>query len=145
MPAPTPPGGVTLAVVRQDQSGAWAVVPASGPELSVLPGPALIAAQIYPRTGDLVAVYGGRIVGHWYRALVLRPAPAGIRVRLSIGTQIIVPIRTATFGTDVTLRTGDPVFAGQEEIIARAWSWFEPQTPSPALQAYADVYASLIS
>jgi hypothetical protein len=145
METPPSPGAVTLAVVRQDQSGAFAVVTGSGQELSVLPGPALIAAKIYPRTGDLVAVHDGRIVGHWYRALVLRPAPEGVRVRLSTGTQIITPIRTSTFGEDVTLRTGDPVFAGPGEIIARAWSWFEPQAPSPALQAYADVYAPLIS
>src|SRR5690349_3660859 len=83
---------VTLAVVRQDQAGAFAVVTGTGQEMSVLPGPYLVARQIYPRGGDLVAVQNGRIVYHWYRALVLRPAPDGVRVRLSTGEQLVLPL-----------------------------------------------------
>src|SRR5689334_9890180 len=106
---------VILAVVRQDQAGAFAVVTGSGQEMSLLPGPYLIAQRIYPRMGDLVAVQQGRIVYHWYRALVLRPAPGGIRVRLSTGEQLVLPVNPATVPPDPPLRPTDPVFASRTE------------------------------
>ena len=134
---PLDPEAVTLAVVRQDQAGAFAVVTGSGQDLSLLPGPGLVAARIYPRVGDLVAIRHGRIVYHWYRALVLRPAPGGIRVRLSNGEQRVLPVNSTTVPAEPPLRAVDPVFASRTEIIARAWTWFEPEPPSPALAAYA--------
>jgi hypothetical protein len=130
---------VTLAVVRQDQAGAFAVVTGSGQELSLLPGPYLIERQIYPRGGDLVAVQHGQIVYHWYRALVLRTAPEGVRVRLSTGEQLILPVNPHTIPPDPPLRPTEAVFASRTEIVARAWTWFEPEPPSPALDAYAVV------
>jgi hypothetical protein len=131
------PEAVTLAVVRQDQAGAFAVVTGIGQELSLLPGPYLIERKIYPRMGDLVAVRNGQIVYHWYRGLILRPAPGGLGVRLSTGEQVVLPVNAATLSPAPPLRPADPVFASRTEIVARAWPWFEPEPPSPALTAYA--------
>ena len=135
----TPPntnGTVTLAVVRQDQVTAFAVVNSAGVDLSLLLGPTFTERYPRPRTGDLVAILDDRIVYVWQRALVLRVLPEGLRLRLSDGTQAITPPQPATLDA-TTLRTGEPVFTSRTAVVARAWPWYEPQLPSAALQAYA--------
>ncbi len=136
---PQPP--VTLAVVRQDQMGAFAVVTGTGQEMSLLPGPTL-AGQPRLATGELVAVRGEWIVYRWYRALVLRVTPAGVRVRLRIKEQQVLPVNTASLGAGDPLQPGEPVWADEDEIVARAWPWYEPVPPTPALQALAELRAA---
>jgi hypothetical protein len=135
-----PPSPVTLAVVRQDQMGAFAVVTGSGQEMSLLPGPQL-AGQPRLLTGELVAVRGEWIVYRWYRALVLRATPEGVRVRLGRKEQVVLPVHRAALPDADTLRPGEPVWADRDEIVARAWPWYEPLPPSPALQALAEARA----
>ena len=137
MEAQHAPGGITLAVVRQVQVYAAAVVTGSGEEWSILPSAAFVARGVRPRTGDLVAVQNAEIVYQWPRALVLSSTPAGIRVRLGSGEQITAPANPATLPDAAALRPGDPVFVSRDEVMARAWNWFEPQPPSPALIAHA--------
>ena len=137
---PTPPPPVTLAVVRQDQMGAFAVVTGTGAEMSLLPGPPL-AGQPRLLTGELVAVRGEWIVYRWYRALVLRVTPEGVRVRLGRKGQVVLPVNGATVEDADALRPGEPVWADHHEIVARAWPWYEPLPPSPALQALAEARA----
>ena len=129
--------GLTLAVVRQEQVYAAAVVTGSGEEWSILPSAAFLARGVRPRTGDLVAVRNQEIVYHWPRGLVLGSTPEGIRVRLGTGEQITAPANPATLPDAAALRPGDPVFVNRDEVMARAWTWFEPQPPSPALLAHA--------
>ena len=129
--------GITLAVVRQEQVYAAAVVTGNGEEWSILPSAAVVARGVRPRTGDLVAVRNEEIVYHWPRGLVLGQTPEGIRVRLGGGAQIVAPANPATLPDAAALRPGDPVFAGRDEVLARAWNWFEPEAPSPALLARA--------
>ena len=131
------PGAITLAVVRQDQISAAAVVTATGQEWSVLSSPATVPRGARPQSGDLVAVQDGQIVYYWYRALVLGVTPDGVRLRLSNGTQVVVPVNAGTLDADTPLRIGDPVFASTQEIIASAWPWYEPQPVAPALQKHA--------
>ena len=128
------PAPVRLAVVRQDQASAYAVVPEIGTEWSLLPAPNQ-ARRLRP--GDLVAVRAERIVYSWRRALVLRVTPDGIRVRLPDGTQCVLPAHVETLGAPEDLRPGDAVFADDSEVLARAWPWFEPVLPPPALLAHA--------
>ncbi len=128
------PALVRLAVVRQDQASAYAVVPEIGTEWSLLPAPNQTRRL---RSGDLVAVRDERIVYNWQRALVLRVTPEGVRVRLPDGTQQVLPAHLETLGPPEDLRPGDAVFADDLEILARAWPWFEPVLPSPALLAHA--------
>jgi hypothetical protein len=134
---PTPPPGLILAVVRQDQVTACAVVARPDEEWSVLISPAMLARQPRPRTGDLVAVQDGQIVYVWQRALVLRVTPDGVRVRLPGGAQVVAPVAPVAGALAAALRPTEPVFATAEGVIARAWPWYEPEPPSPALQAYA--------
>src|SRR5436305_9109165 len=115
-PAAAP--AVTLAVVRQDQISAAAVVTETGQEWSVLSSPATEPRGRRPQSGDLVAVQDGQIVYYWYRALVLGVTPHGVRLRLSTGEQVVVPVNAGTFDADTPLRVGDPVFASRQEIIA---------------------------
>jgi hypothetical protein len=129
--------GITLAVVRQDQVFAAAVVTGSGEEWSIVPSAAFVARGVRPRTGDLVAVRNEEIVYQWPRGLVLGSTPAGIRVRLGTGEQITASANPTTLPDAAALRPGDPVFASRDEVMARAWNWFEPQPPSPALLAHA--------
>jgi hypothetical protein len=131
------PGGITLAVVRQEQVYAAAVVTGSGEEWSILPSAAFVARGARPRTGDLVAVRNAEIVYSWPRGLVLGHTPEGVRVRLGNGEQIVAPANPATLPDAAALRPGDPVFASRDEVLARAWTWFEPQPPAPALLARA--------
>ena len=137
MEAQHAPGGITLAVVRQEQVYAAAVVTGSDEEWSILPSAAFVARGVRPRTGDLVAVRNQEIVYHWPRGLVLGQTPQGIRVRLGTGEQIITPANPATLPEPAALRPGDPVFVIHDEVIARAWNWFEPQPPSSSLLAHA--------
>jgi hypothetical protein len=132
------PMTITLAVVRQDQVSAFAVVPSEGAELSVLPHPLLLAHHPRPRTGDLVAVQGDTVIYTWPRALALRPAPAGLGLRLPSGTQVVLPVNPATLDPAESFAPGDPVFVSGTEVVARAWPWYEPVPPPPALQAYAE-------
>jgi hypothetical protein len=120
--------------------GAFAVVTGTGAEMSLLPGPQL-AGQPRLATGELVAVVDGWIVYRWYRALVLRVTPEGVRVRLGGKEQIVLPIHPATVGQEPPLQPGEPVWADRHEIVARAWPWYEPVPPSPALQALAEARA----
>jgi hypothetical protein len=83
-----------------------------------------------------VAVVDDQVIYAWQRALVLRVLPDGLRLRLPGGTQVIAP-PLPTLPDPDTLRPGEPVFATATAVIARAWPWYEPQPPSPALQAYA--------
>lgn len=138
-PNPAPP--ITLAVVRQDQMGAFAVVTGTGAEMSLLPGPQL-AGQARLLTGELVAVQGDRIVYRWHRALVLRTTPEGVRVRLVTKEQAVLPVNRATLAGDEPLRPGEPVWADRQEIVARAWPWYEPEPPPPALQRLAEARVS---
>ena len=131
------PGGITLGVVRQEQVYAAAVVTGSGEEWSILPSAAFVARGVRPRTGDLVAVRNDEIVYSWPRGLVLGQTPEGIRVRLGSGEQIVAPANPATLPDAAALRPGDPVFASRDEVLVRAWNWFEPEPPSPALLARA--------
>jgi hypothetical protein len=117
--------------------GAFAVVTGTGQEMSLLPGPAL-AGQPRLSTGELVAVQGEWIVYRWYRALALRETPEGVRVRLRTKEQRVLPANRASLGDAEPLIPGEPVWADQEEIVARAWPWYEPVPPSPALQALAE-------
>ena len=128
---------ITLAVVRQEQVYATAVVTGSGEEWSILPSAAFLARGVRPRTGDLVAVRNEEIVYHWPRGLVLASTPEGIRVRLGSGEQITAPANPATLPDAAALRPGDPVFVSRDEVMTRAWTWFEPQPPSPALLTHA--------
>jgi hypothetical protein len=137
MEAQHAPGGITLAVVRQIQVYAAAVVMGSGEEWSILPSAAFVARGVRPRTGDLVAVRNAEIIYHWPRGLVLGSTPQGIRVRLGTGEQITAPANRATLPDVTALRPGDPVFASRDEVVTRAWNWFEPQPPSSALLAHA--------
>jgi hypothetical protein len=131
------PGGITLAVVRQEQVYASAVVTGSGEEWSILPSAAFVARGARPRTGDLVAVRNDEIVYCWPRGLVLGQTPEGIRVRLGTREQIIAPANPETLPDAPALRPGDPVFASRDEVLARAWNWFEPEPPAPTLLARA--------
>jgi hypothetical protein len=128
-------------VVRQDQMGAFAVVTGTGAEMSLLPGPQL-AGQPRLLTGELVAVQGDRMVYRWHRALVLRATVEGVRVRLLTKEQVVLPVNRATLVDADTLRPGEPVWADRDEIVARAWPWYEPLPPSPALQALAEQRAA---
>jgi hypothetical protein len=128
-------------VVRQDQMGAFAVVTGTGAEMSLLPGPQL-AGQPRLLTGELVAVRGEWIVYRWHRALVLRATPEGVRVRLLTKEQVVLPVNRATLADADALRPGEPVWADRDEIVARAWPWYEPLPPSPALQALAEQRAA---
>jgi hypothetical protein len=127
---------VTLAVVRQDQMTAFAVVTGAGEDRSLLLHPAFPAALPRPRPGDLVAVVDDQVIYAWQRALVLRVLPAGLRLRLPGGDQVIAP-PLPTLPDPDTLRAGEPVFATPTAAVARAWPWYEPQPASSALQAYA--------
>jgi hypothetical protein len=117
--------------------GAFAVVTGTGAEMSLLPGPQL-AGQPRLLTGELVAVQGDRMVYRWHRALVLRATVEGVRVRLLTKEQVVLPVNRATLVDADTLRPGEPVWADRDEIVARAWPWYEPLPPSPALQALAE-------
>ena len=128
---------VTLAVVRQDQVSALAVVTGTGEDRSLLLHPAFPAARPRPRPGDLVAVVDDQVIYGWQRALVLRVLPDGLRLRLPGGDQVIAPPHLPTLAEWTTLRPGEPVFATPTAVIARAWPWYEAQPPAPALQAYA--------
>jgi hypothetical protein len=128
-------------VVRQDQMGAFAVVTGTGAEMSLLPGPQL-AGQPRLLTGELVAVQGDRMVYRWHRALVLRATVEGVRVRLLTKEQVVLPVNRATLADADARRPGEPVWADREEIVARAWPWYEPLPPSPALQALAEQRAA---
>jgi hypothetical protein len=119
--------------------GAFAVVMGTGAEMSLLPGPAL-AGQPRLATGELVAVVDEWIVYRWYRALVLRSTPEGVRVRRGVKEQVVLPVNPS-LSQEPPLRPGEPVWADQHEIVARAWPWYEPQPPSPALQALAEARA----
>jgi len=136
------PAPVTLAVMRQQQIYALAVVTGTGAEWSLLLSPAFRARGQHPRPGDLVAVQHGEVVAYWPRALVLRTTPAGVHLRLSSGAQIVAPVNPATLPPDPPLQTGDAVFAGPDAVLARAWAWYEPQPPTPALLAYATAYVT---
>ena len=140
-PAPDPQPAVTLAVVRQDQAGAFAVVTGSGEELSLLPGPQL-AGQPRLLPGELAAVQGDRIVYRWHRALVLRTTPEGVRVRLASKEQAVLPVNRATLDATEPLRPGEPVWADRHEIVARAGPGYEPQPSAPALQRLAEARAA---
>ena len=128
---------VTLAVVRQDQMTAFAVVTGASEDRSLLLHPAFPAALPRPRPGDLVAVVDDQVIYAWQRALVLRVLPDGLRLRLPGGDQVIAPPHRPTLTDPETLRPGEPVFATPTAAIARAWPWYEAQPPAPALQAYA--------
>ena len=130
-------GALTLAVMRQDQLSALAVVSGTGEDRSLLLHPAFPAEVPRPRTGDLVAVVDDQVIYAWQRALVLRVLPEGVRLRLPGGDQVIAPPHLPTLTDPATLRPGEPVFATPTAVIARAWPWYEAQPPAPALQAYA--------
>jgi len=125
---------VALGIVRQQQIYAFAVVMGDGREQSLLLSRPLAARQPLLLNGDLVAVQHDRIAAHWPRALVLRAMPDGVRLRLASGAQAIAQPGPAC-ALSAPWRTGDPVFSDGQEILARAWSWYEPEVPAPALLA----------
>ena len=127
---PTP--GFALAVVRQDQISAWAVVPAEGVEWSLLLAPDFRPRHARPRTGDLVAVQDGVLVYLWQRALVLRVTADGVRVRLPDGAQATLPA-SPVLPDAAALRPGEAVFADAALIFTRAWPWYEPVVPAAVL------------
>jgi hypothetical protein len=62
-------------------------------------------------------------------------------VRLGRKEQVVLPVNGATVEDADALRPGEPVWADHHEIVARAWPWYEPLPPAPALQALAEARA----